>query len=275
MHKSGKIFLLLFVLVFSNTQAQSRVLQKGEDLIYVVKYGFIKLGEVTFHLTDSFTEDSNKIYTANATMKSYEGIPFVGINYTFETMMKQLKGQIVSIEFHATDFKDEKGEKYKVNSDYYFLYDSSFIKVIKYRTNSNGVYQYMDTNKKIAILKDEYFQDGLSMFYNARLSSIKKSQDNRRNTLVFINDKESTLKYSFNFARDAVSCDIVDYDIASIKIAGVADFVGILGVTGEFEAWLSDDEARVPLKAKFNIMIGSVTLELISYNRYGWIPPRI
>ncbi|HPS65076.1 MAG TPA: DUF3108 domain-containing protein [Ignavibacteria bacterium] len=274
MHKTAKIFLILFAFVFSNIQAQSRVLQKGEDLIYVVRYGFIKLGEVTFHLTDSFTEDSSKIYTANATMKSYEGIPFVGINYTFETMMKQIKGQVVSIEFHSSDFKEQHGEKYKVNTDCYFLYDSNFIKVNKYRTNSSGVYQYDMTDKKFPITQGEYYQDGLSMFYNARLASLKKSSESRRNTLVFVNEKESSLKYSFNFARDAVSGDLVDYDMAAIKIAGVADFVGVLGLTGEFEAWLSDDEARVPLKAKFNIMIGSVTLELSSYTRSGWTPPR-
>jgi hypothetical protein len=274
LHKTAKIFLILFAFVFSNIQAQSGVLQKGENLTYVVRYGFIKLGEVTFHLTDSFTEDSSKIYTANATMKSYEGIPFVGINYTFETMMKQIRGQVVSIEFHSSDFKEEHGEKYKVNSDYYFLYDSNFIKVNKYRTNPSGVYQYDMTDKKFPIGKGEYYQDGLSMFYNARLASLKKSSESRKNTLVFVNEKESSLKYSFNFTRDAVSGDLVDYDMASIKIAGVADFVGVLGVTGEFEAWLSDDDARVPLKAKFNIMIGSVTLELSSYTRSGWTPPR-
>jgi len=261
------------LLIFTNIQAQSKILQKGEDLTYVVKYGFIKLGEVSFHLTDTFTEDSNKIFTAKADMKSYEGIPFLGIHYVFETMMRQLKGQVISIEFHSTDFKDEKGEKYKVNSDYYFLYDSNFIKINKFRTNSSGLYQSEISDMRIPFDKGKTYQDGLSMFYTARINSLQKSE-RRRNENVFVNEKESSLKYSFNFTRDAVSGDLVDYDIASIKIAGVADFVGVLGLTGEFEGWLSDDEARVPLKAKFNIMIGSVTLELKSYNRAGWTPPK-
>ncbi len=274
MQKAAKIFLLIFVFVISNIQAQSKVLQKGEDLTYVVRYGFIKLGEVTFHLTDSFTEDSTRVYTANATMKSYEGIPFVGINYQFETMMKYLRGQVVSIEFHSTDFKDEHGEKYKVNTDYYFLYDSCFIKLNKFRTNSSGVYQNEITDKKIPFDKGVYYQDGLSVFYSARQNSVKKSGESRKNVLMFVNEKESTLRYSFDFKKSAVSGDLVDYDVAAIKIAGVADFVGVLGLTGEFEAWLSDDDARVPIKGKFNIMIGSVTLELISYNRQGWTPPK-
>ena len=94
------------------------------------------------------------------------------------------------------------------------------------------------------------------------------------NIKVFINEKESSLKYSFDQNRDVVSTGLVDYDMAGIRIAGVADFVGVVGLTGEFEGWFSDDDARVPLKARFNIIIGSVTLELKSYIRPGWVPPK-
>jgi hypothetical protein len=55
---------------------------------------------------------------------------------------------------------------------------------------------------------------------------------------------------------------------------GRADFVGIFGLTGGFEGWFSNDEARVPIMAKMKVLIGSVTIELMRWNRPGWTPPR-
>lgn len=74
--------------------------------------------------------------------------------------------------------------------------------------------------------------------------------------------------------EDVVSTDAIDYHVAVIKIAGVADFVGLFGLTGEFISWLSADEARIPIKAQFNVSIGSISLELEKYKRTGWEPPK-
>jgi hypothetical protein len=54
---------------------------------------------------------------------------------------------------------------------------------------------------------------------------------------------------------------------------GKIHFVGVYGLTGEFMAWLSDDNYRIPLKAKFGVTIGNITLELVKYKRQDWKPP--
>jgi hypothetical protein len=94
------------------------------------------------------------------------------------------------------------------------------------------------------------------------------------NVPVYINEAISSVKYSFNINRDVVSTSNIDYDISVIKVAGVADFVGVFGLTGEFVGWLSDDDYRIPIKANFNVQIGSISLELHSYKRKGWNPPK-
>ena len=118
--------------------------------------------------------------------------------------------------------------------------------------------------------KDKLYQDGLSLFYNARLQSLSdktKETGERYNVPVYINEKESSVRYSFNTKPENVDIDMVDYDIKCIRVAGVADFVGVFGLTGEFAGWFSDDEWRVPIKAKFNVTIGSITLELTSFKK--------
>jgi hypothetical protein len=44
-------------------------------------------------------------------------------------------------------------------------------------------------------------------------------------------------------------------------------------MTGEFTGWFSDDEAAVPIKGKLNVLLGSVTVELIQWKRDSWSPP--
>ena len=245
-------------------------MQKDEELTYTVYFGFIKLGEVSFKLKNTFNEDKHKYYSANAVMKSYEGIPFLGVYYIFESLMRYEKNSVIAIEFNSTDFKESGAGKEKVNTQYLFEYDSNHIHVNKYSDlRKNDVINYPDT-----IEKGRYYQDGLSIFYNARLNSLQKGAGSNRIIDVYINEKKSVAKYSFDFNRTSMNSDIADYDIAVFKLAGVADFVGVLGLTGEFDALISDDDARIPLKAKFKISIGSVVLELTNYNRKGWIPPK-
>ncbi len=245
-------------------------MEQGEELDYTVYFGFIKLGSVKFRVNNIYTENKKKYYTAVADIKSFEGIPFIGIHFIFESAMLQDKNGLITSEFHSTEFKDsDAGGKMKINSDYLFDYDSNRIHIKKFSDPGSKI--LMDTT--VTFIKGREYQDGLSIFYNARINSLQKSEP-RKNVYVYINEKESSVKYSFNFNRDAVSGGIAEFDLAAIKVAGVAQFIGILGLTGEFEGWISDDEYRIPYKARFNITIGSVTLELTSYKRKGWQPPK-
>jgi hypothetical protein len=66
----------------------------------------------------------------------------------------------------------------------------------------------------------------------------------------------------------------VNYPIMTTHFDGTANWTGVYGLTGSFEGWFSDDAARVPIKAKMKVYIGSVTLELQSWKRGNWQPPK-
>ncbi|CAN5403033.1 hypothetical protein BH10BAC5_BH10BAC5_07780 [soil metagenome] len=250
-----------FLAIPACTFAQSKVLEQGEELKYEVYYGFIKLGMVKFKMSNVNTSDPKKT-TSNASveMKSYEGVPLVNISYIFESEMESFKNDLYSKSFHSSEFKN----KQILNTSYEFVYDSNFVRMLKESNNKtlfSGNYKFGNGIK---------LQDGLSLFYAARLHSF----DNKNyNIPVFINENQNSVKYSFNINEDVVNIDLVNYDIGVIKIAGIADFTGVFGLTGEFIGWFSDDEYRVPIKAQFNVLIGSVTLELISYKKKNWKPP--
>jgi hypothetical protein len=251
-------YILLALLFFGNSFADNKMLEVGEELVYKVYYGFIKLGEVKFKIS-SYDANSKK-YTTTAELKNYEALPLVKINYFFESTMINIKDSVYSYRFYSSEFK----EKDINHIDYTFDYDKGII-IAKSDKNFQG-----EERKEIKIDANKRFQDGLSLFYNARIHSLVN-----KNYIVpvYINAQESTVNYSFNMNKDVVSSDLKSYDMSAIKILGTAHFKGVFGLTGEFVGWLSDDDARVPLKAKFNVSIGSVTLELTSYKKKNWSPP--
>ena len=259
MFKSFKYILVLLIL-FKTASCHEKILEVGEELNYKVYYGFIKLGEVSFRISGTYTENKKTYYNAIARIKSYEGVPFVNINYIFETRFEHIDDEIFSARFFSSEFKS----KSITNIEYLFNYPDNLINIKKDIDNKS----LKDTSVYLSELTK--LQDGLSLFYNARLKSF--SNKNYK-VPVFINEKQSSLRYSFNMNRDVISDDIADYDISVIKVAGVADFVGVFGLTGEFIGWFSDDDARVPVKYQFNVTIGSISLELVSYKKKNWKPP--
>ena len=78
----------------------------------------------------------------------------------------------------------------------------------------------------------------------------------------------------FTGERTSVEVDAIEYPVDVIGFEGEANFVGIFGLTGGFEGWFSNDEARVPILAKMKVIIGSVTIELMKWKREGWTPPK-
>lgn len=230
---------------------------EGEVLNYVVYYGFIKLGEVDMKITGKKTENERIIYTSKSIMKSYKGIPFVSLNSIFESDMIYEGKELYSKRFKATEYNEEG----TVVIEYFFNYDSNFVYVKK---NNKGK---IERDEKIKFNSNVKFQDGLSLFYLARLNSF--SEENYL-VPVFMNEAETSVNYYFSAKNDEISISKFDYDINSVRCNGVANFEGVFGLSGEFVGWFTNDEARVPLKSQLSVMIGNITLELDSYKRIGW-----
>jgi hypothetical protein len=118
---------------------------------------------------------------------------------------------------------------------------------------------------------DRDYQDGLSLFYFARM---RTGQQKKVNVPVFINEKYE--KTYINFYKDVEDMDIdaVDYDIDCVRLDGETEFRGIFGLTGYFEGWFSNDQYAIPIVAKMQVLIGSITLELKNWNKKEWMPPK-
>ena len=85
-------FLLVLGLNFSsiaqvniNKGYKNKKLVVGEDLTYVVKYAFLRLGEVRIRVTEKLNLRNTPVYKTIANIDSYPDLPFVSIHQVYES----------------------------------------------------------------------------------------------------------------------------------------------------------------------------------------------
>jgi hypothetical protein len=235
-----------------------RELFVGEELTYLVTYSFLKLGEVKLKVRDKKIVNGRAVYSTAAYIDSYPGLPFVNVHQTYES---SVNSNMYS-EFFRGINREEEPYTY---TDYFFDYNKEQIRVKKGRFNPAKIWTDSTTSA------DTYYQDGLSIFYYARMNTGSgKSVD----VPCFVSEKKVYTKINFYKEITDVSISAVDYDIECIRLDGRTDFISIFGLTGYFEGWFTNDEASIPVVAKMNVIIGNIKLELVKWKREGWMPPK-
>ncbi len=264
------LFFVPFVFYFSifkNNTAEkfyevnfssNKHLEVGEELTYVVSYTFIKLGEIKIIVKNKKVIDGKIYYSTIAYMDSYSGIPFVSLHMIYQST---LNPQYYSEFFRGIVKKDE----YTTFTDYTFDYPKSIIKIKK-----GKIQPYQLWTDSTTTAKKEY-QDGLSILYFARMFS---GSGKSINVPCFVNEKKEYTTINSYTQVSGVSIDAVNYDIACVKIDGNMNFISVFGLTGYFEGWFSNDDAAIPIVAKLKVIIGNVKVELKSWKREGWTPPK-
>ncbi len=230
----------------------------GEELTYEVSYSIFTLGTIKIQVLDKTVKNGRPIYCTKAFIDSHTKIPFVNVHYVFYS---EDDTDLYSHFFSGMDTKDPNSTYY---SDYDFRYD---LDRVFYRT---GVRQTQKVDKRG---EDTLFmptEDGLSLFYYARGHV---HQQSIADVPTYVDEKLVNTHINFLNKKSAVTIDAVKYPVRTVELDGHADFVGIFGMTGAFHGWFSDDAAAIPIVATMKVILGSVHIELIKWNRPGWNPP--
>jgi hypothetical protein len=251
------IFLLVLLFLAGNkTFSQAEVFEDGEELYYEVYYSFINIGWAKFN-TKRLDKD---LYLCTAILRSNDALPFVTVNFEFTSEIQVINNNIRPLRFESKEIKEGKTSVLT----YLFHYDSAYADIIKI-----GFDNQLEYEKRINL--NSVFQDGLSIFYYARYNFFR---DYRVDVPVLFNQDSTSFEINFNTEKKDVEIGAVDYDISSLLLEGFTNYQLVFGLTGEFSGWFSNDGARIPVKAKLKVKIGSVTLELRSWKRTNWNPPK-
>jgi hypothetical protein len=229
----------------------------NEELNYEVSYSFIKLGTVKIKVLDRYKKGNRTVYKTIAYIDSYN-VPLVSMHNVFES---EIDEDFYSHQFIGSELIDKQWRYTK----YIFNYAQNKA-FMEHGFQSKNSIDWRDT----ADLKNRKYQDGLALFFYSRGTLFSQKDIN---VPVLIADKCETTLIKYPSENEEVEIDAVNYPIDVLKFEGRADFIGIFGLTGKFRGWFSNDEARVPIIARMNVIIGSIYIELKTWNRPGWYPP--
>ncbi len=236
------------------------VFEQGETLTYEVSYLAFKLGTITTRCTLVDTAKGRARYKTECLIRSYPGIPFVNLKTRFQSTVDQ---RFSTVSFSTREHVEDTLNKYI----HYAFPDGKNVVYVTERIGNDPIPEHFDT----LALDGKRWQDGLSLLYYARAHARQRFTD-RVPVLIYRSKAVTTI--NFRIKEEPVEIDAVDYDIAALKLDGETGFTGIFGLTGGFEGWFTRDAAAVPVYAKMHVVIGSIRLQLISWKKHGWRPPK-
>ncbi len=243
-------------------QQNEIMLQAGEELEYSVHYSFFNIGTIRFKVTQKEERNGKVLYHAQAIMDSNPSLNWlVELHVRFYTEMDQ---HAVTYKWLSEDSSSKIITYRKMNFDYeghkmYYEWGE------KLRTG-----EYKEYGERIINISNPC-EDGLSLFYYAREHALEKKQ---ANIPTFIDTNEVATNINFGIEHLDESVDAVKYPIDVMKLDGMANFVGIFGLTGGFEGVFTNDAAGVPVEARMKVILGSVKVELKNWKRDNWTPPK-
>ncbi|MGB9664173.1 MAG: DUF3108 domain-containing protein [Ignavibacteria bacterium] len=260
------IFVLFYIYLFAQIDERIKnirpinpsALKVGEELTYVVRYTFIPIGEIKLKVLRKYEKDGLTVYETRANIDSYEGLPFVDLHsvYTSHVTDKYFSEFFFALDKHSYGWTFTK-------------YDFDYKKgnVVAQRGFREGWQVHFHDTIKIP----GPTQDGLSIYYYARGFA---RQQGSYEILTFFKENLTTTKINFYKETYPVKIDAVDYPIDCVRLDGVLGYTGIFGLTGNYEGYFTNDEACIPVKASLKVIIGNINVELKSWRRDGWKPPK-
>lgn len=256
-HLSLLCLLALIALGAGRSNAQDLIFP-GEELTYRVSYLNITLGTIKSVVDGYTTRNGERVAKVKVFIKSSPNIPFVSLNSIYESWMDTS----ITYSRHFTANTEIDGGKWEFDQ-YVMDYPARTLVMEKYREKQKV------GSKSYTIAKR--YNDGSSLLFTARnLVGAKKTI---RLPTIIMDDTVNTV-VNFRGTKSSVEIDAVNYPVKTLYLDGQANWTGIYGLSGLFEGWFSDDNARVPIKAKMKVYVGSVTIELQSWKRGSWTPPR-
>lgn len=220
-----------------------RVLKAGQKWHYRVNWNFVNLGRMTVEAVERTILFGRPVWRIRYTITSNPSVPVIAVDDIYESY--------VDTDFRYTN-------RYvsitKTNGRYeYSIYEMDietgrmFIKTC----SKEGIYRIEEKD-----LATDAF-DGTSILTWARQMI---SSNNFGKAVTVVNGEYEYSYILSGFHQEKVIS--LGVERPSKKFNAQVGYMGIAGLTGKATGWISADSEALPLKALFQIVIGSIDIEL-------------
>jgi len=256
--KKGIVFIFCLFGIWNSLYSDA--IQVGEELIYDVSFLSIKLGTIKIVTLPDTTINNEKVYHSKVFIQSNPNIPFYSLKAIFNSYMDTSLTEGKYFECNSKEGDNEWGFQKIIFKDNNFNNNLHNEKWYGKEKINDTIYK--DAGKVI---------DGSTLFFYARRNS-NLSKNVKIPTLMDLEIGNTILR--FTGKQEKIKIDAVDYPINTYYIEGKGEWKALYGLGDKFQGWFSADASRVPIKAKMNVYIGNINIELKNWKRNNWNPPK-
>jgi hypothetical protein len=133
-----------------------------------------------------------------------------------------------------------------------------------YHINQSQLYgkDQVNSNGKVYTIP-EYTQDMLSAYYFARTMDLSNAKEGDVFSVnSFIDGEIWPLKIRF-VGRETISTDVGE--IRCLRFRPIVQKGRVFKKEEDLNVWISDDKNHIPVRAQANVLVGSVKMDLVSY----------
>lgn len=236
---SFAVMILVGIGAIAQSESKTKAFSTGECLKYSLYYGLMDGGEATI----SLEKTKNGEYHAKAVAKTVGMVRwFLDMNDTYESYFnpKTCKPSVA--------IRDIKENSYKYYDEVRYNHENHTVK-----SKKNGT---------VNVPKDVY--DIVSSLYQMRNSGFRsmKYNDTLTTTIYFADEL-----YEFQViykGKDKVTTKLGTFK--ALKFQPVVEVGRVFRHEDDVNFWVSDDENLIPLRAEFNVLIGSIKCDLLEYS---------
>lgn len=223
-----------------------------ESFTYEVRYGFMRLGDITVTSLRDTTLNGRNAYTFTNIIESNQSIPLVGYRENhYHSIFTHNDSIPYGLRFWVDKLHDEMDEAYRFDFDY----------------DRGQVVSFEEQEPVDTLDLDHRADSGPVLFYLGRLFA---GTDADIHYPIYIEHGErGGVDLTFSPEVHSYSSEAFpDQELETFKVSGNADFEGPFGFTGEFEGRFKADEYRIPLEARVSVWVGNVRIRLVDYERH-------
>ena len=259
------VFVILFFLV--SFQSFAKMFQVGEELEYEVSFLAVKLGTIKIVSLPDTIHQGEKVKHSQVFIQSNPGIPFYSLRAIFNSFMDMNLREGKYFEANMQENNDEWGFQRIAFRNNEQKNDSQK----NYRIVRVEKWYNKEKINDTTIYSTERVIDGSTLFFLAR-QLVDRKLNVRMPTIMDLTVGDTKLFFTGKIDKKKIKA--VNYPIKVYHFEGSADWVALYGLGGKFQGWFSCDDARVPIYATMRVYLGNVNIELKSWKRAGWTPPR-
>ena len=251
--------LIFIVLILTGlSSVYSSPITTGEELYYKITYMGIKLADANIKTQSTDYVNGSPCYVVKANLNTPPGMPFVDARINFTSYTEQTLNRSRQFIRHMSLMGGE-WEYQKL----FFNYSGSRI------LNKKWIKKQLMHTSRHSMEGSSRIHDLISLAFMIRSRSYQKAPYSAK---AIIDAGVFDVRINQTGSKESVEIGAVDHPVRCRHVSGNANWK-MYGMTGFAEAWFSDDDARIPVKAYIDLKIGKAKVELVRWKRAGWKPP--